>query len=275
MRHKRFLRWLLALTLAVVPATASALTLGGETIQGGLVVGEVPAGSEVHIDGRALRVDDDGRFLLGFGRDHGPEAVLEWRRPDGAIERHVLEVAAREWDVQRIDGLPARMVTEFSEEDLVRIRAERAQIDAVKERLSDHDGHRETPIWPAIGRISGIFGSQRILNGEPRAPHLGVDVAGPVGQPVVAMASGIVALAEDDLFFTGGTVFLDHGSGLLSVYAHLDSVDVPEGVEVARGEAIGTIGATGRVTGPHLHWGVYWLDQSIDPERLVGPMPDG
>jgi hypothetical protein len=262
--------------LAVIPITASAGELGleGELAQSALVVGHAPPGARVVLDGRELRVAEDGRFLLGFGRDHPPEATLELVHADGRIEARTLRIAARDYDIQRIDGLPARMVRDFDEETVERILAERERIDSVKARYSDLDGHREEIVWPAIGPISGIYGSQRILDGEPRAPHLGVDVASPTGTPVVAMASGLVALADPDLFFTGGTVFLDHGHGLTSVYAHLDEVLVEEGDPVAQGDAIGAIGATGRVTGPHLHWGVYWLDQPIDPERLVEPMPE-
>jgi hypothetical protein len=265
---------LVALLLAPRLAIAD-LALEGELVQGGLVHGRAAPGSQVRLDDRTLRLDGEGRFIAGFGRDHPAEALLEVRLPGGRTLHQRLEIAPRAWDIQRIDGLPARMVSPMAEEDLVRIRRDRGQIDAVKRRDSVLAGFREVPVWPATGPISGIFGSQRILNGEPRAPHLGVDVAAPTGTPVVAMASGVVALAEPDLFFTGGTVFLDHGHGLTSVYAHLDSVLVEAGREVAQGAAIGTIGATGRVTGPHLHWGIYWFDQPVDPMPLVGPMPPG
>ena len=131
----------------------------------------------------------------------------------------------------------------------------------------------EAFVWPVTGRISGIYGSQRILNGEPRRPHRGVDIAAPAGTPVGAMADGVVALAATGLYFTGGTVMIDHGHGLHSLYAHLSEVAVALGQAVRQGEAIGRVGATGRVTGAHLHWGVFWFERALDPALLVAPMP--
>ena len=149
-----------------------------------------------------------------------------------------------------------------------------ALIAAARARNSEGRGFAEKVTWPALGPISGVYGSQRILNGEPRTPHRGVDVAAPAGTPVGAMASGVVSLAEPDLYFTGGTVMIDHGHGLHSIYVHLQDVLVEVGQRLSPGTPLGTVGATGRATGPHLHWGVYWFDEAIDPALLVGPMPD-
>ena len=124
-----------------------------------------------------------------------------------------------------------------------------------------------------VGPISGVYGSQRVLNGEPRAPHRGVDIAAPAGTPVGAMADGVVSLAAPDMYFTGNTVMIDHGYGLHSVYAHLSRLLVKVGQTVRKGQPVGRVGATGRATGPHLHWGVYWFDRALDPALLVGPMP--
>lgn len=254
-------------------AQASELHLEGELIQGGLVRGQVAPGSAVWLDGRDLRVSADGWFVFGFGRDAAPRAELVVRHPDGREDRRALDVAARTYEVQRVDGLPPRQVTP-SEEDLVRIRAEAKLIEAAKARDSEGLGFTQEARWPALGPISGIYGSQRILNGEPRSPHRGVDVAAPAGAPVGAMARGVVSLAEPDLYFTGGTVMVDHGHGLHSIYVHLQDVLVEVGQDVAQGAPLGTVGATGRATGPHLHWGIYWFDEAVDPALLVGPMPD-
>ena len=148
--------------------------------------------------------------------------------PDGRILRRTLAIEQRDYHVQRIDGLPPREVAP-SEQDLARIRADTEQINRARRRDSDLAGFRETAVWPAPGPVSGVFGSQRILNGEPRSPHRGVDVAAPMGTPVGAMASGLVSLAETDMFFTGGTVMIDHGHGVHSVYAHLAEVEGPRG----------------------------------------------
>jgi murein DD-endopeptidase MepM/ murein hydrolase activator NlpD len=264
---------LVCISGALLGAHASELHLEGEPIQGGLVRGQVAPGSAVSLDGRKLRVSDDGRFVFGFGRDARPRAELIVRHPDGREDRRTLEVAARTYQVQQLNGLPPRQVTP-SEDDLARIGMDAKLIAAAKARDSDGLGFTQEVAWPALGPISGVYGSQRILNGEPRAPHRGVDVAAPAGTPVAAMASGIVSLARADLYFTGGTVMIDHGHGLHSIYAHLQNVLVEVGQGVARGARVGTVGATGRATGPHLHWGVYWFDEALDPALLVGPMPD-
>jgi murein DD-endopeptidase MepM/ murein hydrolase activator NlpD len=264
---------LLLVLLLGLGAEASEMHLEGALVQGGLVRGQVAPGSAVSLDGRQLRVSTDGWLVFGFDRDAAERAVLVVRHPDGGEDRRVLALARRTYDVQRIEGLPPREVSP-SEEDRARIRAEARLIDAAKRRDTGGAGFTEEVAWPAIGPISGIYGSQRILNGAPRAPHRGVDVAASPGTPVGAMASGVVSLAKTGMYFTGGTVMIDHGHGLHSIYVHLQDVLVEVGQHLARGATLGTVGATGRATGPHLHWGVYWFDRAIDPALLVGPMPD-
>jgi murein DD-endopeptidase MepM/ murein hydrolase activator NlpD len=251
---------------------AVELRLEGQLVQGALVRGQVVPGSTVRLGERRLRVSGAGRFVFGIGRDQAGPLTLAVRTPDGATAARELAIERRRWDVQRIDGLPPRQVAP-SPADLERIRAEQALIDRARAQDSAEPGFDLAPIWPALGPVSGVFGSQRILNGQPRAPHRGVDVAAPRGSPVKAMAPGVVTLAEADLYFTGGTVMIDHGHGLSSLYAHLDEVRVTPGQRLGQGEVLGTIGATGRVTGPHLHWGVYWFAEAIDPALLVPPMP--
>jgi murein DD-endopeptidase MepM/ murein hydrolase activator NlpD len=268
------MRWWFAWMVLVWAATAAAaeLPLEGAPVQGGLMRGRVAPGSAVWLDSQALRVSPDGRFVFGFDRDAAARAVLTVRHPDGREDRRVLAVARRTYDVQRVDGLRPREVTP-SEQDLARIRAEAELIEAAKRRDTEGVGFSQEPAWPALGRISGVYGSQRILNGEPRAPHRGIDVAAPPGTPVGAMASGVVSLAEPDLYLTGGTVMIDHGHGVHSIYVHLRDVLVEVGQEMAQGAVLGTVGSSGRATGPHLHWGVYWFDRAVDPALLVGPMP--
>lgn len=262
----------LVAALLAIPTAAGALELDGPLVQGGLVMGRVAPGTIVTVDGRTVRVSEDGRFLIGFGRD-ARTALVHATSPDGVAVTQTLRVRARTYEVQRIDGLPPKQVTPDAE-TLQRIEAEKRLI--VEARAHDRAALDFAGgfVWPAVGRISGVFGSQRILNGEPRAPHLGVDVSAPEGAPVSAAADGVVTLAHDDLFFTGKTVILDHGHGLTSSYAHLSAIAVKPGERVARGQTIGHIGATGRVTGPHLHWGVHLLGVGLDPALLVGPMPE-
>ncbi|MFQ5984411.1 MAG: M23 family metallopeptidase [Alphaproteobacteria bacterium] len=260
--------------LLLLPAAgwAHELRLEGPFVQGGLVRGFTEPGAHVHLNGRAVRVSPEGLFLIGFGPDARGPFVLEVRFPDGRVATRRLEVGERRYGVQRIDGLPAKMVTP-DEAALRRIREENAMIAAARARDTAAAWFAEGVNWPLVGPITGVFGTRRILNGEPRRPHYGVDVAAPEGTPVEAAASGLVALEEPDLYFTGGTVILDHGHGLTTLYAHLGRIEVEEGETVARGEIIGAVGATGRVTGPHLDWRVNLFDTRLDPALVAGPMP--
>jgi murein DD-endopeptidase MepM/ murein hydrolase activator NlpD len=261
-----------AASASALPARAAPATLRGKATQGGLLFARAEAGARVALDGRALRVAPDGRFAFGFGREHARAAELVVTRRDGTREAMRIEVGKRAFDIQRIDGLPPRMV-EPSEEDLARIKADAEAIAKARARDSAEPLWDTEWRWPVVGRISGVFGSQRILNGQPRRPHYGVDVAMPTGTPVVAPADGVVSLAHGDMYFTGGTVILDHGHGVGSLYAHLSAVDVAEGTRLRKGERLGAIGATGRATGPHLHWGMTWYALNVDPALVVPPMP--
>lgn len=251
-----------AIMLATAPALAD-IPLSGALQQGGLAVGRAAPGSIVSLDGRPVRVAADGRFVLGFGRDAPPRLTLV---VDGKAQN--LAIARRDWAVQRIDGLPKDKVTP-DPKVMERIRAEAALVAERRDRDTVVPHFLGGFAQPADGPVSGVFGSQRILNGEPRAPHSGADIAAPAGAPVRAAADGVVSLAHAGLYFTGMTVMLDHGHGLSSVYAHLSAIDVAEGQPVRCGEVIGKVGATGRATGPHLHWGVSWFEQRLDPEVVI------
>ena len=264
---------LLALVLLVwltPPASADPVAIEGRLIQGGLMIGHAPPGARVTLDGKPIRVSGDGLFVFGFGRDAGPRSELEITDPDGAIERRALEIGQRTYRSERIDGLPPAMVTP-PPEVLERIRREGARIAAARARDSDTPWFADGFIRPTGGPISGVYGSQRILNGEPRRPHYGLDMAPPAGTPVKAPAGGVVSLAENDLYYTGGTVMIDHGHGITSVLMHLQSVDVEAGATVGRGQRIGTVGATGRATGPHLDWRVNWFSVRLDPGLVLEP----
>jgi len=264
-----FVVWAATLT----PLSADDLRLNGEFVQGGFIVGHAPPGSAVRFEGRPLRVSKGGVFAFGFGRDAGPDAELIVEFPDGRIEVRELVVAPREFNIQHIDGLPPKKVTP-PPETLERIRAEGARVRAARAGDSDRTDFVDGFDWPAQGRISGVYGSQRILNGEPRQPHFGIDIAGPVGRPVLAPAAGVVSLVEPDLYFSGGTLLLDHGHGVTSSFLHMSRIDVQVGQRVERGDRVGAIGATGRVTGPHLDWRINWFDARLDPGLLVGSMPE-
>lgn len=262
------------LSFGLAPATAeTGVRLDGPRTQGGLLRGRVPPGSTVEYEGDAVRVSKDGWFLVGFGRDAPLEVELAVVFPDGRRERQVLKVKPREYDIERIDGLPPRKVTPRSEEDLARIRADVEMVEQARSiddpRTDFLDGFR----WPARGRISGVYGSQRILNGEPRRPHYGVDIAAPIGTEVLAPAGGVVTVAHPDMFFSGGTLLVDHGHGLSSAFLHLSRILVEKGERVAQGQPIAEVGSTGRSTGPHLDWRINLFDRRLDSALLVGPMP--
>jgi murein DD-endopeptidase MepM/ murein hydrolase activator NlpD len=259
-----------ALTTASADATVE---LTGTATQGGLLVGRAPGATAVEFEGRAVRVSPAGVFLVGFGRDAPPTAELVVTGPDGNKTRRLIEVAQRDYRIQRIDGLPESKVTPPAAV-LERIRAEGEKVGAARAVDDPRTDFLDGFIWPLTGRISGVYGSQRILNGEPRRPHYGVDVAAETGTPVMAPADAVVRLAEPDLYFSGGTLIMDHGHGLTSTFIHLSKILVAEGQAVRRGEIVAEVGATGRATGPHLDWRMNLFDTRLDPQLLTAPMPD-
>jgi murein DD-endopeptidase MepM/ murein hydrolase activator NlpD len=258
--------------LFVGEARADDLRLDGKFLQGGLVKGTVPAGTKVTFEGRPVRVSAKGRFLIGFSRNASPILSLIVRLPDGREINKQLKIESRKYQVQRINGLPQKMVTP-PKTVYDRIRTENASITKARAKDTAKDHFESGWIWPAQGRISGVYGSQRILNGKPRRPHFGLDVAAPVGTPVVSPADAVVALAHRDMYYTGGTLILDHGHGLTSAMLHMDTLKVVTGDFVRKGQPIGTIGKTGRATGPHLDWRVNLFKARLDPAFLVPPMP--
>lgn len=246
--------------------------LEGNYVQGGLVVGHTEPGVRIRLDDMVVPVSEQGYFVLGFDRDHPAESRLRFIYPDGHTEDQTLKITQREYNIQRIDNLPKRKVTP-EKMDLERIRRESALVKAARKRDDPRTDYLSGWEWPVKGRISGVYGSQRILNGKPRRPHFGVDVAAPVGTLVRAPADGIVTLAHPDMFFSGGTLILDHGQRLSSSFLHLSEILVKQGERIRQGDPIARVGATGRVTGPHLDWRMNFHKFQIDPQLLVPPMP--
>lgn len=249
-------------------ALADPVSLDGDFTQGGLLIGHAQPGSSIVYDGKSLPITADGHFLIGFGRDADATGKLMVTDPGGDIETTLFSIAPRTYKVQRIDGLPTRKVTP-KPQDLVRIRADNAQIGGVRAVSTNVAYFASGFGWPVEGPLSGVFGSRRILNGKPKNPHNGTDIAAAEGSLIVAPADGMAALIAEDMFYTGMTVMLDHGLGLTSVYAHMSEIIVKPGAVVKKGDAIGRVGKTGRVTGAHLHWGVTLGSTHLDPELLV------
>ncbi len=261
----------MVISLSLSAAAEPALKLNGSFSQGGMIWGSAPPGTELTLDGEAVPVAENGLFVFGFGRDASPSATLRICRAQQCQSRE-LSVAQRQYDIQRIEGVPQETVTPPAAV-VERIRSEAKLVRAARATVSARQDFATPFVWPARGKITGVFGSQRVYNGQPRRPHYGVDVAGPVGAPVVAPAAGKVTLVHEGMFYSGGTLVIDHGQGISSTFIHLSKIHAREGQDVAQGELIAEIGATGRATGPHLDWRMNWFNVRLDPAMVVGPMP--
>lgn len=243
---------------------ARATRLPASVQQGAMVLGNTHPAAIVEYAGRTLKVTPYGSFVFGIGRDATGEAVLRIKQPATGWIEHRIAIAPRDWPIEHIKGVPPATVNP-PPEIAARIEREQAAVAAVRSRDGDETGFAQIFIWPAQGRISGRFGNQRIYNDTPKAPHSGMDIAVPTGTPVKAPADGVVTFAAPGLYLTGGTLVLDHGHGISSNFLHLSRIDVKVGDVVKQGDVIAAVGATGRATGPHLHWGMNWFDVRIDP----------
>ena len=232
--------------------------------QGALVFGKVPPGSQVRYRERLLRATGYGTVAFGVGRDETGPLKVDVTLPSGRMEPVSIAVTPRDWPVEHVNGVPPKTVNP-PPEIAARIQREQALVTAARERDDERTDFALPFQWPVQGRISGRFGNARVYNGQPGAGHSGMDIAAPDGTPVKAPAGGVVTFASPDLYLTGGTVLLDHGHGVSSNFLHLSRIDVRVGDRIEPGQVIGAVGATGRATGPHLHWGMNWFDTRIDP----------
>lgn len=248
------------------------IVLQGQFAQGGLVTGLAPATiKSVRFQQRDLQRSATGTFVLGLGRDDDAQQQLVIKMVDGGQHSLPFSIRQREYNVQSVKGVPARTVNP-DPKDMARIQQEAAAVAQARAGSSPRDLFRNGFIWPVQGPVTGVYGSQRIFNGEPRSPHFGVDVAAPAGTPILAPADGFITLAEPDLFFSGGTMIIDHGLGVSTSYLHMSKLLVKKGDQVKQGQTIGLVGATGRATGPHLCWRLNWYQSRLDPQ-LITPTP--
>ena len=232
--------------------------------QGAMVIGKVPAGSSVRYADRSLRVTAYGSVVFGVGRDETGPLRVSVQAPNTPAKTIEIAVTARDWPIENIKGVPPATVNP-PKAIAERIAREQERVSATRIRDDARTGFAQAFIWPVKGRISGRFGNQRVYNGTPKSPHSGMDIAAPTGTPVKAPADGVITFADPGLYLTGGTVVLDHGHGISSNFLHLSRIDAKVGDSVKQGDVIAAVGATGRVTGPHLHWGMSWFDVRIDP----------
>lgn len=236
--------------------------------QGALVIGKVAPGSRVRYGARTLTPTAYGSVVFGVGRDATGTADLVVESGSGRAETIRIAITPRDWPTERINGVPPKTVNPppaIAE----RIAREQAQVTAARDRDDDRADFAQPFVWPVQGRISGRFGNARVYNGQPGAGHSGMDIAVPTGTPVKAPAGGVVTFVGPDLYLTGGTLLLDHGHGVSSNFLHLSRIDVKVGDVVKQGQVIAAVGATGRATGPHLHWGMNWFDVRVDPLLLL------
>jgi len=258
-----------AMALAFAPACSavpqtSRLSLSGSLRQGSLVIGRTAPRSRVVVDQSPVLVSGAGLFAFGLAYDQKKATTVAVRYSDGTDETRDVQPIARKYEVQKINGLPEKFVSPPPDIQK-RVNEENARIAAARTQDSAGTDFVEPFEWPATGVISGLFGSQRVLNGKPKAPHFGVDIAAPEGTPIHAPANAVVALAEPDFYLTGGTTVLDHGHGVFTMYIHQSALKVQARQSVKRSQLIGLVGMKGRATGPHLHWGMNWFQMKLDP----------
>lgn len=254
--------------LAVLIATnAYGLDFEGKFIQGSFILGKIDPGSEIIIDEQKVRVSSNGFFVFGLDRDRKFDITFTVIK-DGQVDKVVKKVFKREYQIQRIDGLPESKVTP-PEEVYERIIKENKMIASARAINSDLTYFKDDFIMPVDGIITGVYGSQRILNGKPKWPHYGIDIAAEQGTKIKSAANGIVTMAEPDLYYTGGTIIMDHGHGISTIYSHLERLLVERGQEIKQGQIIGTVGSTGRSTGPHLDFRINWFQTRLDPMTVL------
>lgn len=249
-----------------------ALEIKGELQQGAIIRGKVNPDEKVQFNQRWLQVNAQGEFVFGIGRDAPTKLTLITYKNGQATEHH-LPVKKRDYNIQRVTGVPQATV-QPSKDQQERIAREAALVGKARKADLALSHFMEDFSWPVIGRISGVYGSQRVYNNIPGNPHFGVDIAMPTGTPVYAPAGGKVTLVHDDMFLSGGTLILDHGHGLSSTFIHLSKILVKEGENIQQGQKIALVGQTGRATGPHLHWAMNWFTERVDAQTLVGEMPE-
>ena len=239
-----------------------------DLIQGAMITGFTTAASLTVLD-RTVQVDTQGSFVFGLGRDTASILTVVLHSPPHTQEARTFAVAQRQYDTQLVNGVEQKYV-EPPAEVTARIQADAQAVQVARAALRfDDESYLQGFIWPAKGRITGVYGSQRVFNGVPKRPHYGLDIAGPTGTPVYAPAAGLVTLVHDDMYYSGGTLVVHHGRGISSTFIHLSKIHVFEGAYVKQGQLLADIGATGRVTGPHLDWRINWFDQRLDPALLL------
>ena len=249
------------------------LNLKGKPTQGGLIIAHTNDSATVKVNGKSTNISADGYFMFGFGRfdDKDIKLAIHFQ---GITYKATISVTTRGFPTEVINGLPASKVNPPAEV-YTQIKNDNIKVAKARAFMYESEDFLQTFIWPSVGRISGVYGSRRILNGEPKRPHYGMDIANIKGTEVIAPAGGIVRLAETGMYYTGGTIIIDHGYGLSTTFMHLSQVNVKVGARISQGDKIGEIGMTGRATGPHLDWRLNLNKTRLDPQLIIAPEYDG
>lgn len=269
----RFAKYFISLSALMAFNIAAQVELVGKMEQGALIRGQVAPGTQVYLNDESIQITPEGAFAFGFSRESEPEQVLKLIYPDGLTQIKPLSIASKEYKIDRVNGISKKIMTP-DPKAVKRSREDSKQVKAARGQFSELSAFTQDFIWPLTGRISGVYGSQRVYNGKPGNPHYGVDVAAKTGTVVVAPADGIISLSVADMFYSGGTLILDHGYGVSSSFLHLSKLYVEPGESVKQGQPIAEVGATGRVTGPHLDWRVNWYQMRLDPVTIVPDMAE-
>ena len=251
----------------IITTPLKAIEFKGKFLQGHFIIGITDPSAKIIVDKKEVKVSKDGYFVFGIDRDRKFDLTIT-KIKDGKKVKIIKKVLKRKYNIQRIDGLDEKKVTP-PEEVYKRIKEENYKIGEARAINSELDFFKNKFIMPVEGIISGVYGSQRILNGKPKWPHYGIDIAAKKGTKIKSAATGIVTMAEDDLYYTGGTIIMDHGHGISTIYSHLENVIVKVGDKINQGDIIGTVGSTGRSTGPHLDFRINWFQTRLDPMSVL------
>ncbi len=267
-----FTKYIALLTLLVTNTVLAEIKLSGEIMQGGLVVGKAEPGSQVYFDDRLLKLSPEGDFVFGFGRDDAESHLLKIVNSTGQVQEKRFTPKQREYNIQKVNGI-SRKIMNPDPKAVARAKKDSQQVKAARKTDSQLTSFATGFVPPINGIITGVYGSQRVYNGVPKTPHFGLDYAGKKGDPVKAPATGTVVLNVPDMFYSGGTLIIDHGHGVNSTFLHLSDSYVKVGDRVEQGQVVAAVGSTGRSTGPHLDWRVNWFDMRLDPALALKVSP--
>jgi murein DD-endopeptidase MepM/ murein hydrolase activator NlpD len=255
-----------------VAASQSEIKLAGEIKQGGLIIGKTEPLSKVMLNGDLLPISKTGDYVFGFGRDDEKTYTLKIIFPNGKTQQRTITPKKRQYNIQRIEGI-AKSIMQPNPKSVARAKKDNSQIKAARKITSTLTAFSQGFIAPIKGKITGVYGSQRVYNGVPKRPHFGLDYAGKTGDPVKAPAAGKVLLFVPDMFYSGGTMIIDHGQGITSTFLHLSKSYVKTGDYVEQGDVVAAVGKSGRATGPHLDWRINWLNVRLDPALVLNIDP--